>query len=163
GAVARFDSGVDDDTRAHAWAALAARDARLAVGTRSALLAPLPAGATLALIDEHEAPHKPPGPPRGHSRDARLPPAPRAGLAVGRASATPSVGAGWRADSGRAGLVGGDAAPWPTIQIADTRGILKVEPLTPTLSRAVRETLAEGRRALLVVSRLTSALACDEC
>jgi primosomal protein N' (replication factor Y) len=49
------------------------------------------------------------------------------------------------------------------VQIADTRGILKVEPLTPTLARTVRETLAAGRRALLVVSRLTSALACDEC
>src|SRR5581483_3154322 len=31
------------------------------------------------------------------------------------------------------------------------------------LARAVRETLAAGRRDLLAVSRLTSALACDEC
>src|SRR5262249_61927258 len=60
GVVARLDSGVDDQTRAQAWASLAAGDSRLAVGTRSALLAPLPAGATLALIDEHEAAHKPP-------------------------------------------------------------------------------------------------------
>jgi primosomal protein N' (replication factor Y) len=59
--------------------------------------------------------------------------------------------------------VAGDAAPWPLLQLADTRGILRREPLTPTLARALRETLAAGRRALLVVSRLTSALACDEC
>jgi primosomal protein N' (replication factor Y) (superfamily II helicase) len=162
-AVARLDSGVEDATRAHAWAALAAGDVRLAVGTRSALLAPLPAGATLALIDEHEAAHKPPGPPRLHSRDIVLERAARAGLQAALTAATPSVETWWRADSGRARLVTGDAGRWPVVQIADTRGILKVEPLTPTLARAVRESLAAGRRALLVVSRLTSALACDEC
>jgi primosomal protein N' (replication factor Y) len=163
GAVARLDSGADDATRARAWAALAAGDVRLAVGTRSALLAPLPAGATLALVDEHEAAHKPPGPPRLHSRDVVLERAARARLAAALTSATPSVETWWRADSGRARLVPGEAGTWPLVQIADTRGILKVEPLTPPLARAVREALAAGRRALLVVSRRTSALACDEC
>ncbi|HEV8584488.1 MAG TPA: primosomal protein N' [Methylomirabilota bacterium] len=163
GSVARLDSGVDDDTRARAWAALAAGDARLAVGTRGALLAPLPAGATIALVDEHEAAHKPPGPPRLHSRDVVLERAARAGLDAVLTSATPSVETWWRADSGRARLVAGERAPWPAVQVTDTRGILRREPLTPVLARAVRETLAAGRRALLVVSRVTSALACDEC
>jgi primosomal protein N' (replication factor Y) len=163
GPVARLDSGVDDETRERAWAALAAGDARLAVGTRSALLAPLPHDATLALIDEHEAAHKPPGPPRLHSRDIVLERAARARLRVALTSATPSVETWWRADSGRARLVAGDSTPWPAVQIADTRGILRVEPLTPTLARGVREALAAGRRALLLVDRLTSALACDEC
>jgi primosomal protein N' (replication factor Y) (superfamily II helicase) len=163
GTVARLDSGVGDDTRARAWAALAAGDVRLAVGTRSALLAPLPAGATLALVDEHEAAHKPPGAPRLHSRDIVLERAARSGLYAALTSATPSVETWWRGDGGYARLVTGDAAPWPAFQMADTRGILKVEPLTPSLARAVREALAAGRRALLVVSRLTSALACDEC
>ena len=163
GPVARLDSGVDDATRAGAWAALTAGDARLAVGTRSALLAPLPAGATLALVDEHEAAHKPPGPPRLHSRDVVLERAARSGLDAVLTSATPSVETWWRADSGRARLVTGEPAPWPAIQLADTRGILRREPLTPGLARTVREALAAGRRALLLVSRLTSALACDEC
>src|SRR5262249_29068735 len=163
GSVARLDSGVDDQTRELAWIALSAGSARLAVGTRSALLAPLPAGATLALVDEHEAAHKPPGPPRMHSRDIVLERAARARLRRALTSATQSVEPWWRADSGQARLVAGDSMPWPAVQIADTRGILKVEPLTPTLARAMREALAAGRRALLVVSRLTSALACDEC
>jgi primosomal protein N' (replication factor Y) len=161
--VARLDSGVDDDARARAWTALATGRARLAVGTRSALLAPLPPGGTLALVDEHEAAHKPPGAPRLHSRDVVLERAARARLGAALTSATPSVETWWRADSGRARLVTGDAAPWPIVQLADTRGILRVEPLAPPLSRAVREALAAGRRALLLVSRLTSALACDEC
>src|SRR5207302_1499175 len=130
GVVARLASGVDDATRAGAWAALTAGDARLAVGTRSALLAPLPAGATLALVDEHEAAHKPPGPPRLHSRDVVLERAARGGLDAVLTSATPSVETWWRADSGRARLVTGEPAPWPAIQLADTRGILRREPST---------------------------------
>jgi primosomal protein N' (replication factor Y) len=49
------------------------------------------------------------------------------------------------------------------VTITDTRGILRREPLTPPLARAVRETLGAGRRVLLLVSRLASSLACDEC
>ena len=163
GPVARLDSGVDDAARAQAGATLTAGAARLAVGTRSALLAPLPPGATLALVDEHEPTHKPPGPPRLHSRDVVLERSRRTALHAALTSATPSVETWWRADSGHARLVSGEPAPWPTIQIADTRGILRVEPLTPVLARGVREALAAGRRALLVVSRLSAALACDEC
>jgi primosomal protein N' (replication factor Y) len=161
--VVRLDSAMDDATRAHGWAALAAGDVRLAVGTRSALLAPLPAGAILALVDEHEPTHKPPGPPRLHSRDIVLERARRGTLHAALTCATPSVETWWRADSGHARLVAGEPAPWPSVHIADTRGILRVEPLTPMLARVVREALAAGRRALLIVSRLTSALACDEC
>ena len=47
--------------------------------------------------------------------------------------------------------------------VADTRGILRREPITPPLARAMREALAAGRRVFLGVSRLTAALACDEC
>jgi primosomal protein N' (replication factor Y) len=163
GLVVRLDSGVEDAERSAAWAALQAGTVPLAVGTRSALLAPLPAGATLALVDEHEAAHKPPGPPRLHSREIVLERGQRAGLRVLLTSATPSVEMWWRADSGRATLSAAEPGPWPVAQVADTRGILRREPLTPTLARAVREALGAGRRALLVVSRLVSALACDEC
>jgi primosomal protein N' (replication factor Y) len=163
GPVVRLDSGADDSERVAGWAALRAGTASLAVGTRSALLAPLPSGATLALVDEHEAAHKPPGPPRLHSRDVVLERAARERLRALLTSATPSVEMWWRADSGRAGLSHGEPGPWPATQVADTRGILRREPLTPTLARAVRETLGAGRRVFLLVSRLASALACDEC
>jgi len=163
GPVARLDSGADENERASAWAALRSGTAALAVGTRSALLAPLPADASVAVIDEHEAAHKPPGPPRLHSRDIVLERGARERRPVLLTSATPSVEMWWRADSGRADLAHADPGAWPAAQVADTRGILRREPLTPTLARAVRETLAAGRRVLLVVSRLSSALACDEC
>src|SRR5947209_4029126 len=68
--VVRLDSGVDEAARAQAWRQLADGSARLATGTRSALLAPVAPPGTLVLLDEHEVAHKPPGPPRIHSREA---------------------------------------------------------------------------------------------
>ena len=159
----RLDSGVADDERGAAWRALRDGSARLAAGTRSALLAPLPAPATLVLIDEHEAAHKPPGAPRMHSRDVALERAAREPLALLLTSATPSVEAWWRAESGLIEMPPREPGPWPAVSVADTRGILRREPLTPPLARAIRETLAARRRVFLVVSRLTSSLACDEC
>ena len=159
----RLDSGVSDDERTAAWRALRDGSARLAAGTRSALLAPLPPPATLVLIDEHEAAHKPPGAPRKHSRDVALARAAREPLALLLTAATPSAEAWWRAGSGLIDMPAREPGPWPTASIADTRGILRREPLTPPVSRAIRETLAAKRRVFLVVSRLSSSLACDEC
>ena len=87
--VVRLDSGVADEERAAAWDRLRDGSARLATGTRSALLAPLRPPAVLALVDEHEAAHKPPGPPRMHSRDVALERAAREPVALLLTAATP--------------------------------------------------------------------------
>jgi primosomal protein N' (replication factor Y) len=164
GAVARLDSGVADGERAAAWRRFATGAVRLAVGTRSALLVPLRPPALLALVDEHEAAHKPPGAPRMHSRDIVLARAATEGAAALLTAATPSVEMWWRArDTATATMAPAVAGPWPAVILADTKGILRREPLTPPLARALRETLAAGRRAFLMVSRLASSLACDEC
>ena len=163
GHAVRLDSGVPDAERVAAWDALRDGSARLAAGTRSALLAPLVAPATLVLIDEHEAAHKPPGPPRIHSRDVAFERAARERPTLLLTSATPSVEAWRRVESGLVDLTAPSRGPWPAVSVADTRGILRREPLTPPLARAIRETLAARRRVFLAVSRLTSSLACDEC
>src|SRR5207249_6226322 len=107
--------------------------------------------------------HKPPGPPRMHSRAVALERAAREPVALLLTAATPSVEAWWRAKSGVLDMPPMQPGPWPAVSIADTRGILRREPLTPSLARAIRETLAAKRRVFLAVSRLTSSLACDEC
>jgi primosomal protein N' (replication factor Y) len=161
--VVRLDSGVPDAERAAAWHALAAGRARLAVGTRSALLAPLPPGALLVLVDEHDPAHKPPGPPRLHSRDVVLERGAREALGVVLTSATPSVETWSRCESGAAILEPLAPGRWPTVTIADPRGITRREALTPPVSRAMREALGAGRRVFLGVSRAQSTLGCDEC
>jgi primosomal protein N' (replication factor Y) len=162
-AIVRVDSGASDGARTRAWGALQEGRARVAVGTRSALLLPLPAGATLAVVDEHEAAHKPPGAPRMHTREIALERGRREGLRVLLTSATPSVEVWWRVSSGAITADTPASVPWPPVTVADTRGILRREPLTPDLSRALRETLAAGRRALLVVSRAAASMGCTDC
>jgi primosomal protein N' (replication factor Y) (superfamily II helicase) len=161
--VARLDSGVTDGERAAAWDDVRNGRASMVVGTRSALLVPLPSPAQFALIDEHDPAHRPPGHPRIHSREILVERARRQTGRLLMTAGTPSVEM-WHASSiGAAKILTGEPAPWPSVSIADTRGILRREPLTPELARAMRETLAAGGRVFLGVSRFASALACDEC
>jgi primosomal protein N' (replication factor Y) len=133
------------------------------VGTRGALLAPLPPPATLVLLDEHEAAHKPPGAPRLHSREILAERARREGSRLLLLSATPSVETWWRAAERRWALRGIARPAWPEVLTADTRGILRHHPLTLPLTRALTEVPRRGRPVALVVSREASALGCEEC
>jgi primosomal protein N' (replication factor Y) len=161
--AARLDSGVPEPERRRAWFAASRGKSRVVVGTRSALLAPLPPPATLALIDEHDPAHKPPGAPRLHSRDLLLRRAALDGSRLLLLSATPSVETWWRAQDGQIARAEAAAGPWPQILTADTRGILRNHPLTLPLTRAIEDSTKQGRRAALIVSRRAAALACDDC
>jgi primosomal protein N' (replication factor Y) len=159
----RLDSGVPEAERRRAWFAASRGRSRVVVGTRSALLAPLPPPATLALIDEHDPAHKPPGAPRLHSRDLLLRRAELDGSRLLLLSATPSAESWWHARHGRIVRPEAAPAPWPEVITADTRGILRNHPLTLPLTRAIEDMSRRDRRAVLIVSRRTAALACDEC
>jgi primosomal protein N' (replication factor Y) len=161
--AARLDSGAPDADRRAAWFAAARGRARVVVGTRSALLAPLPAPASVALLDEHDAAHKPPGAPRLHSRELLRERARLEGSRLLLLSPTPSVESWWRADSGRFLRPAPEPGPWPEILTADTRGILRHHPLTLPLTRAIEDMTRAGRRVALIVTRGAAALACGEC
>lgn len=161
--VGRLDSGSPDRERWRAWMALARGSARVAVGTRSALLAPVQPPATLVLLDEHDPAHKPPGHPRAHSREVVLERARREGHSVILTSATPSVESWWQADSGRLIRAEGSPGAWPEVTVVDARGKLKSSPLSSALHRGINETLAAGGQVCLLVSRISAVLACGEC
>jgi primosomal protein N' (replication factor Y) len=160
----RLDSGVAAPARRATWFAAARGRARVVVGTRSALLAPLPSPARLVLVDEHDPAHKPPGAPRLHSREVLRERARLEGAHLVLLSATPSVESWWRADGGEiARAEETSTPPWPEVVTADTRGILRNHPLTLPLTRAIEDAARRGRRAVLIVSRESTALGCDEC
>ncbi|HKA61770.1 MAG TPA: hypothetical protein VKH83_05060 [Methylomirabilota bacterium] len=161
--AARLDSGVGGADRRRAWFAASRGRSRVVVGTRSALLAPLPPPATLALIDEHDPAHKPPGAPRLHSRDLLGQRATLDGSRLLLLSATPSVETWWRTQNKEIVRAEAEPGPWPELITADTRGILRNHPLTLPLTRGIEESARQGRRTALIVSRRTAALACDEC
>jgi primosomal protein N' len=161
--AARLDSGVTETDRRRAWFAASRGRSRIVVGTRSALLTPLPPPATLAMIDEHDPAHKPPGAPRLHSRDLLVRRASLDGSRLLLLSATPSVETWWRAQRKEVICPDVERVPWPAVVTADTRGILRNHPLTLPLTRAIEESARRGLQAALIVSRRAAALACDDC
>ena len=161
--AARLDSGVSEAERRRAWFAASRGRSRVVVGTRSALLAPLPPPTTLVLLDEHDPAHKPPGAPRLHSRDLLGKRAALDGSRLLLLSATPSVETWWRAENRQILRPEATVAAWPEIITADTRGILRNHPLTLPLTRAIEDSARRGLRTALIVSRRTAALACEEC
>ena len=133
------------------------------MGTRSALLVPLPPPATLVLLDEHDPAHKPPGAPRIHSRELLVRRAAIEGSRLLLLSATPSAESWWRADDHQYRRRAHDADPWPEIVTGDTRGILRNHPLTLPLTRAIEDTARAGGRTALIVTRSAATLLCVEC
>jgi primosomal protein N' (replication factor Y) (superfamily II helicase) len=98
--AARLDSAAVETARRAAWFGAMRGRPRLVVGTRSALLLPLPAPVTLALLDEHDAAHKPPGAPRQHSRELLIERARREGSRLLLLSGAPAAETWHRAMSG---------------------------------------------------------------
>ncbi len=178
---ARLDSGAPEPARRAAWFGAMRGRPRVVVGTRSALLLPLPSPATVALVDEHDAAHKPPGAPRLHSRDILIERARRDGSRLILLAGAPSAetwhramtgAVDWRAAAegeasgymmGSRAERGGPVGGWPEIISADTRGILPNHPLTLPLTRALEEAARGKTRVALVVSRDAAAMGCDEC
>jgi len=137
---ARLDSGAPDAGRRAAWFGAGRGRSRVVVGTRSALLVPLPPPATLALLDEADSAHKPPGAPRLHSRELLVERARREGSRLILLAGAPAVETWHHAELGTFRFdtpAGGKAAgpsAWPEIIAADTRGILRNHP-SPCPSR----------------------------
>jgi primosomal protein N' (replication factor Y) len=161
--AARLDSGAGPAERRAAWFAAARGRARVVVGTRGALLVPLPPPATLVLLDEHDPAHKPPGPPRLHSRDILLRRAALDGSRLVMLSGAPSAEVWRKTEAGTVTRVAGGPAAWPEVIPADTRGILRNHPLTLPLTRAIETMSRAGRGVALIVSRSAGALGCNDC
>jgi primosomal protein N' (replication factor Y) len=161
--AARLDSGASVAARRAAWFAAARGRARVVVGTRSALLVPLPPPATVALLDEHDPAHKPPGAPRIHSRDLLVRRAALEGSRLILVSATPSAESWWHAGEGRMLSPAPGTGEWPEILTSSTRGILRNHPLTLPLTRAIETASRDGRRVALIVTRKGTTLLCAEC
>ena len=161
--AARLDSGAGPAERRATWFAGARGRARVVVGTRGALLMPLSPPGTLVLLDEQDPAHKPPGPPRLHSRDILLRRAALDGSRLIMLAGAPSAEIWRRGETGAVTRVAGAPAPWPDVIAADTRGILRNHPLTLPLTRAIETMSRAGRSVALIVSRSAGAIGCNDC
>jgi primosomal protein N' (replication factor Y) len=174
-AVAVLHSAQSDGDRWREWLRIRAGEARVVVGPRSALFAPVDRLGLLVVDEEHDGAYKQQEAPRYHARDLALVLGRDAGVPVLLCSATPSAEAAALAQRGLAvklrlsRRVAGSRLP--SVELVD----LRRQPAEPgeqgrtlfsgPLKDALAETLARGEQAILLIQRRGWApvLMCRDC
>ena len=167
--VVAMHSGLADGERARAWLAMARTEARVLVGTRSAVFTPLPEAGLIVIDEEHDGSYKQQDGIRYHARDVALVRGRALGIPVLLGSATPSLESLHNALSGRYTLLrlpqrAGAARP-PRVRIIDVRKRLLADGLSNEVFTAISECLARGEQALVFKNRRGYApvLTCHDC
>ncbi len=167
--MAILHSGLADGERLRAWQQVRSGEARLLLGTRSALFTPLPELGLIIVDEEHDLSFKQQDGLRYSARDLAVALAQRRGCPVALGSATPSLESLHNAQQGRyrhlilPERAGG--AQSPPISLLDMRALRLDEGLAPALLQGVRATLDAGEQVLLFLNRRGYAplLACHDC
>jgi primosomal protein N' (replication factor Y) len=184
GKLAVLHSGLALGERYDEWRRLRRGEAMLAIGSRSAVFAPLPNLGLIIVDEEHEASYKHDGPPRYHARDVARKLAELTGSVLILGSATPSLESYHDARQGRIelitlgervgmardkdGLPRSVALPLPPVRIVDMRQELQ-QGNRSIFSRALQFALAgaldRGEQAILFLNRRGAAafVMCRDC
>jgi primosomal protein N' (replication factor Y) len=123
--VAILHSALSDRERAEQWHRIKRGDARMVVGTRSAVFAPVADLALIIVDEEHDSSYKQEETPRYHARDIAVMRAKMAKAVVVLGSATPSLESYFNAKKNKYSLVElpdrVEKRPLPEVEIVDMR------------------------------------------
>src|ERR1700683_44517 len=123
--VAILHSALSDKERAQQWHRIKSGDARMVVGTRSAVFAPVADLALIIVDEEHDSSYKQEETPRYHARDIAVVRAKMANAVVVLGSATPSLDSYFNAKKQKYALVElpdrVEQRPLPEVEIIDMR------------------------------------------
>ena len=168
--IAVMHSALEDATRTAAWLAAARGDAGIVLGTRLAVLAPLPRLGLVVVDEEHDTSFKQQEGLRYSGRDAAVVRAKLAGCPVVLGTATPSLETWFNCRAGRYELLelkqrASPGALMPAVRTVDLRREAAEQGLSPSLSAAIGERLARGEQSLVFINRRGYApvLACEAC
>ena len=157
--VAVLHSGLSARDRHDEWQRLRRGQARIAVGARSAVFAPLSNVGVIIVDEEHDGSFKQEEGVRYHARDVAVVRAQRAKAVCVLGSATPSLETYWQTERGAYQLLAltkrPTAQPLPTVEVVD---LLVHRPdgeamLSELLRTAVAECLATGDQCVLFLNR----------
>ncbi|MEB3328618.1 MAG: primosomal protein N' [Candidatus Sericytochromatia bacterium] len=170
--VAVLHSHLADGERFDEWQRIRAGEARVVVGARSAVFAPVDALGVIIVDEEHEGSYKQDSSPRYHARTVARERARLAGAKLVLGSATPSIETYAAAERGEATLLEMPERvadrPLPPVTVVDMRREL-ADGNRGIFSRALRgaleETLTAGEQAILLLNRrgYSSHVFCREC
>ncbi|WP_372016725.1 primosomal protein N' [Pseudoxanthomonas sp. 10H] len=167
--VHALHSGLGDAERARAWSAAWRGEARVVVGTRSAVFTPLPEAGLIVVDEEHDASYKQQDGIRYHARDFALVRGKALGVPVLLGSATPSLETLHNAAAGRYAHLrlrrrAGEARP-PAVRILDVRKRPLQAGLAPEVLDMIGTALREGGQVLVFKNRRGYApvLLCHDC
>jgi len=175
GDVALLHSGLSDAERHAEWRRLRSGEARICVGVRSAVFAPVQELGVLVVDEEHDGSFKQEEGPAYHARDLAVVRAKLEEAVLVLGSATPSLETLDNAARGRYRTLSlparVDDRPMPTVELVDLsrlhRSGVKTLPglLSPRLADAVEETLAAGQQAILFLNRrgYQTLVVCEAC
>ena len=157
--VAILHSGLGDQARLGEWSRLRRGQARIAVGARSAVFAPLENLGVIVVDEEHDGSFKQEEGVRYHARDVAMVRAQRTGAVCVLGSATPSLESYAHAERGQYKLLvltqRPTARPMPSVEVVDLRTFLPdgEAMLSAPLRTAIGETLAAGDQTILFLNR----------
>jgi primosomal protein N' (replication factor Y) len=159
--VAVLHSALSDVERAREWWRVRNGEARVVVGTRSAIFAPLENLGLVIVDEEQESSYKQEETPRYHGRDVAIVRAKMENAAALLGSATPSLETYHHARSGKyelltlAGRV--ESRPLASVEIVDLRDDFskthQTSPISAALHDAIVECLAQKTQALVLINR----------
>jgi len=171
--IAVLHSHLTDAERREEWLRLQRGEARIAIGARSAVFAPLVNLGIIIVDEEHENTYKQEETPRYHARDVAVMRARLEGCPILLGSATPSVESYRNAKSGKYRLLEmprrADGQIMPLIRVVDLRLQGKRSKndggLSAPLQMGITKRLESGQQTILFLNRrgFSTAMLCQQC
>jgi primosomal protein N' (replication factor Y) (superfamily II helicase) len=173
--VAILHSALTGDERAEQWHRIRRGEARIVVGTRSAVFAPVSNLALIVVDEEHDSSYKQEETPRYHGRDVAVMRGKLSQAAVVLASATPSIESYNNAETGKYKLLELNARverrPLPEVEVVDMKFEFRHEGkdegqlFAGQLVREVSACLERGEQAMILLNRrgYSSIVLCRSC
>lgn len=173
--VAVLHSHLSSGERHDEWHKIRQGRARIVIGARSAVFAPVDPLGLIIVDEEHEHSYKQEEAPRYHARDVAVVRGQREGAVVVLGSATPSVESFHNARKGKYALLEMarrvDDKKLPVVRVVDMRQeALKTKGGTPPvfslqLKEAIRQRIERGEQTMLFLNRrgFSSSLQCAKC
>ncbi|MGA2347520.1 MAG: primosomal protein N', partial [Candidatus Sulfotelmatobacter sp.] len=159
--VAILHSALSDRERAEQWHRIKRGEARMVVGTRSAVFAPVADLALIIVDEEHDSSYKQEETPRYHARDIAVMRARMANAVVVLGSATPSLESYFNAKKSKYALVElpdrVEQRPLPEVEIIDMRLEFQEtgqeQVVSRTLAAEIKERLDRKEQVMVLLNR----------